>query len=638
MKQDFNDIFTDIDDKLIAQAKPEAQKPMELRSGTRPKIALWKKLSVAAACLTAAAVGGVFAVNGIRSANSLPSTSIPEQSATISSNDSGSGAADSTVPLLTTITPENDVTYNVISSKSFNGVNAYVGLKEDTYARGSLVLGIVAIENTTDKPIAFAKSDDVNVNVNGLRKTGWGDVNYDEQGNPITVDTIKPGETYYRYFNFDTCKTERLNGDLGSEDYKTKDLVEGGTYYGTMEMSFLSDPEDSESEVITNTLDFSIEIENFNMADCFTGYTKYLTKDEFINRFGSDTFTIRNDFPGDEFELDYRSVYLLNDDGTKTRLFGGKYINHVNVCDVNDDGYGDIVADVCCSDNGETAWDSRTVVYDHANKKFYTVSGYDKYELSSGVDISGAGYSDILGISMHTKGDVFKCIFSDRLTFDMLTPCVINAKGEPELDEAKASELIPEVLEKFSAIPEKELNTADYLEIVGTDNSHNDDIIHLAGMDYTVLGTEEYDGMKMYFGADQDGEIINAAAAIENTSDKPIKLYVPYTRGDDPNLNTLGAHSEVSVMIRSKNVLGDMDEDYYAVKHEEYLLVLQPGETYYQRMRFATPGKCYEDEMPEDYDMSIPAGNYNGTAMAVVVDDNGEPSSCELEFDFIVSE
>lgn len=70
MIKDLNDIFTDIDDKLIAQAKPEAQKPLELRSSSAGRFS-WKKpvACAAAVCVTAGAVFGGFGIkNAIEAA------------------------------------------------------------------------------------------------------------------------------------------------------------------------------------------------------------------------------------------------------------------------------------------------------------------------------------------------------------------------------------------------------------------------------------------------------------------------------------------------------------------------------------------------------------------------------------------
>ena len=63
MRNDIIELFTDIDDDLISGAMPEAQKPIELRTDTSRFS--WKKFAAAAACLTAAAVGGTFALKAL---------------------------------------------------------------------------------------------------------------------------------------------------------------------------------------------------------------------------------------------------------------------------------------------------------------------------------------------------------------------------------------------------------------------------------------------------------------------------------------------------------------------------------------------------------------------------------------------
>lgn len=61
-KYEIAEIFTDIDDEFIANAKPVAQKPIVLRSEPRSKSLVWKKCAATAACLAVLGTGSVIAV------------------------------------------------------------------------------------------------------------------------------------------------------------------------------------------------------------------------------------------------------------------------------------------------------------------------------------------------------------------------------------------------------------------------------------------------------------------------------------------------------------------------------------------------------------------------------------------------
>lgn len=91
MRNDIIELFTEIDDDLISSAMPEAQRPVEMRADTSRFS--WKKFAAAAACLTAAAVGGTFALKalsgngGIVSPGSItPSTTDTNVNSTIISD------------------------------------------------------------------------------------------------------------------------------------------------------------------------------------------------------------------------------------------------------------------------------------------------------------------------------------------------------------------------------------------------------------------------------------------------------------------------------------------------------------------------------------------------------------------------
>lgn len=185
--------------------------------------------------------------------------------------------------------------------------------------------------------------------------------------------------------------------------------------------------------------------------------------------------------------------------------------------------------------------------------------------------------------------------------------------------------------ENMTGLPTVGLDSDWYRENHETDSWHNDSEIHFYGVDYKVLNSKEFDGVKFLVGSDQVKDMIEFVAAVENTTDKPIMLYVPYSRDSDSFSNIIGTHTEIAVNIEKDGVKlcdADADEDHFT--DDRYLLVVQPGETYYQRMRFDTYHGRY-CEIGSGY-TPVPEGIYNGTATVSLVSDSGEVTEHTLDF------
>ena len=271
MKHKFIETFTDIDDKYIAEAKPAAQKPMELRPETRRPAAAWKKITAAAACAAVLGGGGALAVKrmnpqiGISSSDtSLSSGLSPNSSGNGSGNDSDSGSGSANI--LNTEIEYQDNTYEVVNSANYDGVIMSVGFRQKVYGRGSFVFGVISVENTTDKPIdlfpSIHASDWVGVNIDGL---------VERFSHPyIKNDIIQPGEVYYQEMIFDTC-TQNFESDFDRYNgYKTTNLVDAGRYNGKVVLRYGADA-DATSELIVHTMDFSIDIGDWNSGDSEIG-------------------------------------------------------------------------------------------------------------------------------------------------------------------------------------------------------------------------------------------------------------------------------------------------------------------------------------------------------------------------------
>ncbi len=427
MKYNFIKMFTDIDDELIANAKPVAQRPIELRADTRRSP--WRKFAAVAACLAVVAVGGTFAVNALRSGSAVPSVpDAPLDSVVdLPSTQPNSPASSGTVSLIDTEIEFYDDIYYMKNAVDYDGVYMMAGFLQKEYGRGSCPQVLVAVRNDTDKPLVLAKDDkgnpagSITAQVEGLNSCGsvYQDAN--------TTETILPGETYCRAFYFDTC-LDRSYEDRGiySTEYKTLNVAAAGKYDGTAILKILSDPDDPTSEPIAHSLNFTVNIGNWNVGDSVDGYLKEGNVDDHLKRFGPSTFTIRDDFPGVKFEFDFRSIFIINDDGSKTKLFGGKHIGNYCICDVNDDGYGDIVAAVSFAPRRGCA-----IVYDHKNGQFYAIADFDNYDCGTFVEnYAPSGNLDRVIFSAHDI-ETYECLKYEPLTFDMLKPCTFDENGEP---------------------------------------------------------------------------------------------------------------------------------------------------------------------------------------------------------------
>ncbi len=425
-KYELAKLFGDVDDKFIDGAKPEAQRPIELRADTRRSP--WKRFAAVAACLAVVAVGGAFAVNALRSGSAVPSVpNAPLDSVVdLPSTQPNSPTSSGTVSLINTEIEFYDDIYYMKNAVDYDGVYMMAGFRQKEYGRGSYVDVLVTVKNNTDKPLVLAKDDkgspagSITAQVEGLNPFGF------VQEDAETTYTIQPGEMYSRLFYFDTC-LDRIVENVGfNTEYKTMNTAAAGKYDGTAVLKILSDPDDPTSEPIAHSLNFTVNVGNWNVGDSIGGYIKENGAEEHLKEWGPQSFTIRNDFPGVKFECDYKSIFIINDDGSKTKLFGGKHIGNYCVCDVNNDGYGDIVATVSFEPNGKR---SCAIVYDHKNGQFYAIADFDNYDYESGVKNPNSLPNRVMVFAVDPE--TRKLVSSEPLTFDMLKPCTFDENGEP---------------------------------------------------------------------------------------------------------------------------------------------------------------------------------------------------------------
>ena len=571
MKHKFIETFTDIDDKYIADAKPVAEKPIELRPEARRPTAAWKKITAAAACLAVLGGGSALAVKVMNSENTpAVSGSSDSPGASISSG------SNSTVMNNDSREPWY-ANYDIVNSANYDGVKASIGIEKMKFGRGAIVKGLLVIENTTDKPVKLA-SDRVAINIEGLKS-------YDTE---ITFDTtIRPGKFYYQIIALDTCTQEFTNDFQRDTGYKTALLAAAGRYNGTAVISLLSDADDQTSEVIDHTMDFSVDIEDWNAADTFSSIYPN-SVDEWLNTFGPEIFTIRDDFPDVKFECDGRSISRIDADGSKIRLFGGEYINGYMVCDINNDGYGDILATVSFefTEDGKLPERECVFAYDCANDQLYAIADFENQHFSvfigEGNGSRRMANRAMLNTMTSEKHDI---ISWEPLTFDMLRPCVPKENGEPLfIDRFKS---------KYSNGDEFEYEGKSYkIFDLGAAGSGDRAGNITEGYEFVVgVRREIIDGV----------DTVEFAAFVENFGTEfSIGLLSSTASPDKPILFRFELNDE---SIDTHNVFGD-----YEFKYMPY--VLQPGEKYFQTASFPVTeaeymfSTCFCEINSEEFDGS----------------------------------
>lgn len=143
MKKDLNDVFTDIDDKLIAQAKPVAQKPTELKAAPRPKAALWKKVTAAAASVAVLGTGGVLTYHGV--------TTAAERRLQLEVNRNNSDSDTYNVKV------DSTGLTKVFESYGLNAANCYVSFTMDEFPDKTLQVGSTGVFVQIDDSGEFVK-------------------------------------------------------------------------------------------------------------------------------------------------------------------------------------------------------------------------------------------------------------------------------------------------------------------------------------------------------------------------------------------------------------------------------------------------------------------------------------------------
>lgn len=565
MRYDFNETFTDIDDKLIANAKPMAQKPMELRAAPRSKSIAWKKIAAAAACLAVVGTaGGVIAVKANGGLSSVSSSAGDQISSAIYKEPAvykelptiGLGQYYESIQGISKYLTHNDseifdpeddnVKFNIINSGESNGVKFFVGSEGDVYGLSDNVNIIAAVENTSDKAIGiyvpYSRDTDTEdgkyFNLAGTHseitvklENGGAELKDDTDEDHFLDDPhilmIEPGETYYQAMSFSTYPdAERVD-------------VSTGTYNGTASVNLVSDSGD----VSVNSLDFSIEVSG-----------REACTDLFINNGQIDDVNF-SFYDGAEALYKKDGVYLYNGDGSLDKIYGGEYVKDFYIYDFNGDGKSDVLSTVTESTGIDVVYG-----YDKAHDWLYEIreEGFGfSLDRDNGLPIVRKFGADGAEVS------------SEPLDFDMFKAAVIAPSGTDSDRKKWYDGTEFEYNGKIYKVIDSAFSSTMTKDTVNDLYAYNDLVTTVIGVRREII-----DGV----------DTVEFVAAVMNEGSEPIGLMSSVSSPDKPILFKFEVESVE--LPNSHHVFDDEEFKFMPV-------VIQPGETYYQTASIPVTENAY---------------------------------------------
>ncbi len=174
--------------------------------------------------------------------------------------------------------------------------------------------------------------------------------------------------------------------------------------------------------------------------------------------------------------------------------------------------------------------------------------------------------------------------------------------------------------------------------------------IEYDGLIYNVADYGDYDGVRFIIGSTRKtyvpGDYVEVLAAVENNTDKPVGLLMPVI-GEDSytqvnfQLNNYGKYyyyfigeHKIADQVgqgQSLSEVRDGDKEFASYPDALSSHIIQPGETYYQAMRFSTYEQRYkaEDTVIADH---VSSGEYRGTAAIRLLSDPNDTTSAATEY------
>lgn len=570
-EHDFFNMLTNIDDKLIANAKSATGAPYDPFSDLPQKISPrrrspWKSIAAAAACLAVAAVG--IAVFFAVKANKVE---------TVSPNDS----VFKDYPTDAKYQYKGDFTDLELGGGAIVDRVYYHNFDELVKFSDLIVVGTFVDDARQTVPLMTAYNED-------SRGVSFNKLRIDEvyKGNIKVGDEIIVDGSYYVQngrlcYDLYASTTPMIKGEQWVY-FLEKVEPEYGSYYYSLGYSDGRYPVPGNEKTFVLTGDYRGVFDDSDFRDDvyadvkkMLGYVDGVEKLDFPAWSGDLNYEFSiPDFVGDTFVVRESNVYVLHGSAETSRnLFGAPGIGSMYLADLNGDGKREFISEVWNGLSGLSA--NNISVYDHANSKLYTVKSDNNpplktYELEL--------KDNVLYAETYELGSFDKPVSSEPLTFDMLTEV---EKGDPKqvVYDGKTYNIVSTLI----------WDDEEFLSV------------GLTQYEYEV------------------GSYVEVLAMVYNYTDKPMGLLMP-VQGE-------GSHTEVSVALEhGETRLQDIDVLNKLFNTAEDSHIIQPGETYYQVMRFDTLAERYDPEstiIPR----YVPIGSYEGWAEVLLLDDPNDTGS-----------
>jgi len=378
MKNDIIELFTDIDDDLIAGAMPEARRPVEVRADTRRFS--WKKFAAAAACLAAAAVGGTFALKAVSGRGGLVSS--------VNANSADPAGSTVSKPTESVVSEPASAGYPEIAKYQYTGDFSelelcqyaeadrlvYKSLDELVENSDLVVVGTFVDDAWQNRPIdngSFESSEGASFNKLHIDRVFYGNA---EVGEEIVIGNsyfVTDGKLMYVG---GSSLTPMIKGEQWVYFLK-KQLPDYGDYYLPLFIEGrYSLPGKENTFVLTGDNKHAVFDERYFHEDIYEdvkkmlGYVGGVEKIDRDDQTATKEFTMP-EFPGDKFILSEKELFVPRGGETVSVMFKTPGITSLYLADINGDGKREMIA-VQLDDWTEQSA-SFIAVYDHANSKLY---------------------------------------------------------------------------------------------------------------------------------------------------------------------------------------------------------------------------------------------------------------------------
>lgn len=587
---EFFDALGEIDEKLIINAKNTAEKPVKMSI----ERVSWKPFATAAACLVVVAAAVVFFAN-----IGKISEFVKDRRGTSEATSGETGKIFSEYP--------ESAKYQYTGDFSELELHEYAQVDREAYWSFDLlvqnsdliVVGTFVDDARQSTPLVMETDNEYGLDYIADRGASYnklkieavykGDIGV---GSEIVIRDgyfVNDGKLMY---NDSSTLTPMIKGEKWVY-FLRKQSPEYRDYYQPLFAEGRYPVPGNENTFVLTGSNHGVYDERYFHENCYSDVKIMLGYVQGVEEIKSDEF-IMPEFPGDTFIIN-RNLYVSS--GTDkaaesaNMLFyslGGVDLGGIQktyLADLNGDGKREIVCECWNGLSGLSA--SYISAYDYANSERYVIQGefLASYELKI--------KESVLYVVDYSSGSHTEAVSEKRLTLDMM-----NNKGKTNVDTLLYKNKSYDIVS--SAVVENGVTMS--------------------------VGLTRYEY--------QTGSDVEVLAVVENKTDKVIGLLTG-CQGED-------SHSEVQVLLERDGIFLH-DADTYGKGFDSALgsYIIQPGETYYQVMRFDTNAEKYELEkalMP----LCVPIGEYKGTATITILEDPsnkvGKSTDYTLEFEVSITQ